>query len=75
MARQPEQRAGPGQYRSVAIPSTRRTLLFALEVVLCGRWGTQCTAERMVRCFRVCIWSQLESAWAGTRNCALLSLH
>ena len=62
MARQSEQDAGPGQFRSVAVPSIRMTPLFALEVVLCGRWGTRCTAERMVRDFQVHILSQEESA-------------
>ena len=61
MARQSEQ-ARPGQFRSVAVPSIRMTPLFALEVVLCGRWGTRCTAERMVRDFQVHILSQEESA-------------
>jgi hypothetical protein len=41
MARQSEQDAGPGQFRFVAVPSIRMTPLFALEVVLCGRWGTR----------------------------------
>ena len=72
MSRQSEQDAGPGQFRPVAVPSTRRTLLFALEVVLCGRWGTPCTAERMVRDFQVHILSQPESVLAGARNCACL---
>ena len=72
MARQSEQDAGPGQFRSVAVPSIRMTPLFALEVVLCGRWGTRCTAERTVRDFQVHISSQPESVLAGARNCACL---
>jgi hypothetical protein len=72
MARQSEQDVGPGQFRSVAVPSIRMTPLFALEVVLCGRWGTRCTAERMVRDFQVHISSQPESVLAGARNCACL---
>ena len=74
MARQSEQDAGPGQFRSVAVPSIRMTPLFALEVVLCGRWGTRCTAERMVRDFQVHISSQPESVLAGARNCACLAV-
>jgi hypothetical protein len=72
MARQSEQYAGPGQFRPVAVPNTRTAPLFALEVVLCGRWGIRCTAERMVRDFQVHISSQPESVLAGARNCACL---
>jgi len=62
------QHSVPGQYQSVAMPRTGRTMLFGLGVALYDRLEIRYSAGRIVRDLQVHTSCKPESVPAGERN-------